>query len=85
MDARMLQHSNHGATLDELEALKQRFDRLISSGDGHVDSTSRVDHLNDRLIARHQEVDQILATSPTGTTRSQRQLLQLSVAQVRLR
>jgi hypothetical protein len=78
-----VQRSNHGSTQDALEDLRQRFERLASSGDGHVDSTSRVDHLNDRLIARHQEVDQILAASASGVNRPQRQQLQLGVAQVR--
>jgi hypothetical protein len=78
-----MQRSNHGSTQDELEELRERHARLKSSGDGHVDSTSRVDHLNDRLIARHQEVDQILAASVEEITRPQRQLLQLGVAQVR--
>ena len=78
-----MQRSNHGSTQDALEELRERYARLKSSGDGHVDSTSRIDHLNDRLIARHQEVDHILAASVEKITRPQRQLLQLGVAQVR--
>jgi hypothetical protein len=91
-----LQHSNHGSTKDELEDLRERHALLLSSGID-VDYTTRVDHLNDRLIARHQtwskigtkvleqilQDDQILAASAKDITQPQRQLLQLGVAQVR--
>ena len=91
-----LQRSNHGRTQDELEELRVRYALLQSSGTD-VDFTTRVDHLNDRLIARLQtwskingkviegsdKDDQILELG-RNITPEQRQLLQLGVAQVRL-
>ena len=91
-----LQRSNHGRTQDELEELRVRYALLQSSGTD-VDFTTRVDHLNDRLIARLQtwskingkviegsdKDDQILELG-RNITPEQRQLLQLGIAQVRL-
>ena len=92
-----LQRSNHGRTQAELEELRERYALLQSSGID-VDCTTRVDHLNDRLIARHQtwskinakvlegsaQDDQTLEASAMNISQPQRQLLQLGVAQVRL-
>lgn len=91
-----VQRSNHGSAQDELADLRERHALLQSSGID-VDFSTRVDHLNDRRIARHQTwskigtqvsvgstlEDQILAASAKDITQPQRQLLQLGVAQVR--
>ena len=74
-----IERDNARAAERTLEDLRRRYERMESSGDGYMDSSSRVDHLNDRLIARHQEVDQILRS--TQTTSPQRQTLQLATAQ----
>ena len=91
-----MQRSHPGSAQDELADLRERHALLQSSGID-VDFSTRVDHLNDRRIARHQTwskigtqvsvgstlEDQILAASAKDITQPQRQLLQLGVAQVR--